>query len=55
MKRFLPLIALIALIAPPAQAGRDVLRERSVREIEPAGQRGVRAENGHGDILVTPS
>ena len=49
------LVALIALPAAPAEAGRDVLREQSSKVVEAAGLRGVRIENRHGDVFATPS
>lgn len=56
MKPLPVLVALLlAISAPPALAGRDVLRQQSARTVEPAGLRGVRAENSRGDVQVGAS
>ena len=48
-------VAMLALPASPAVAGRDVLRQQSSKVVETAGLRGVRAENRHGDVFATAS
>ncbi len=48
-------LAALAAVPQPAQAGRDVLRERSSRSMDATGVRSVRAENRHGDVTATPS
>jgi hypothetical protein len=56
MKRFGWLIvAMLALPAAEARAGRDVLRQQSSKVVETTGLRGVRAENRHGDVFATAS
>ncbi|MEO5618249.1 MAG: DUF4097 family beta strand repeat-containing protein [Candidatus Eisenbacteria bacterium] len=49
------LVAMLALPAAPALAGRDVLRQQSSKVLETAGLRGIRAENRHGDVFATAS
>lgn len=54
-RNVLLLLMLLTLPGPPTASARDVLRERSSRVVEPAGLRGVKVENSHGDLRANPS